>query len=575
MIYFRYALRMGIALVFLLAGGCSAQVPKQVSQLFPSLVEATRTPFQPVAPTPTKTLTPTLTPVPVRELNVWVDPAVPQALRDQIFRKGRLPREVRTVKTAEGANLQIGALRGEPAATWVYALVAPFPTLIDGVSLDEIQRAWRGEAGETFGGALIMAETTRAALEARWGAPGGSRLEILAADRLLEEAWENRQADGAARLAIIPFEEIQPRWKVLRVDGMSVLDKNLNIEKYPLAVWFGITGSAEALNLLREKLGEGIDLIPASTNRDPGKMTVLAMTGVTALGRATAYKMDTNGTTYPGRNIQEWLRSADLTHISNEVSFNPDCPGGSFTSTSTMFCSKPEYIELLDYVGTDIVELSGNHNNDWGRDASTYSLELYRERGWTIFAGGANLDEARQPAKIENNGNKLAFIGCNPAGPAGAWATADQPGAAPCGDYGWMLDAIRQAREEGYLPVVTFQYFELYIYRPSDHQERNFRAAADAGAVIVSGSQAHFPQIMEFHNDTFIHYGLGNLFFDQMDIPVPGTRKEFIDRHVFYDGKYLGVELLTALLEDYARPRPMTEDERDAMLGDIFSAAGW
>jgi poly-gamma-glutamate synthesis protein (capsule biosynthesis protein) len=573
--YLRRALGTGIVLAFLLAGGCSEQVPKQVSRLFPSLVEATRTPFQPVAPTPTKTLAPTLTPVPVRELNVWADPAMPQALREQIFRKGRLPEEVRTVKTAESANLQIGALRGEPAATWVYALVAPFPTLVDEVSLEEIQRAWRGDAGETFSGLLMMAETTRAALEARWGAPGGSRLQILAADRLLEEAWANRSANGAARLAIIPFEEIQPRWKVLRVDGMSVFDKNLNIEKYPLTVWFGITGSAEALNLLREKLGEGVDLIPASTNRDPGKMTVLVMTGVTALGRATAYKMDTNGTTYPGRDIQEWLRSADLTHISNEVSFNRDCPGGSFTSTSTMFCSKPEYIELLDYVGTDIVELSGNHNNDWGRDASTYSLGLYRERGWTVFAGGADLDEARQPAKIQNNGNKLAFIGCNPAGPAGAWATADQPGAAPCDDYGWMLDAIRQARAEGYLPVVTFQYFELYIYRPSDHQERNFRAAADAGAVIVSGSQAHFPQIMEFHNDTFIHYGLGNLFFDQMDIPVPGTRKEFIDRHVFYDGKYLGVELLTAMLEDYARPRPMTEDERNAMLGDIFSAAGW
>ena len=36
------------------------------------------------------------------------------------------------------------------------------------------------------------------------------------------------------------------------------------------------------------------------------------------------------------------------------------------------------------------------------------------------------------------------------------------------------------------------------------------------------------------------------------------TRREFIDRHVFYDGKYLGVELLTALLEDYSRPSPMT-----------------
>src|SRR5512141_2186490 len=98
---------------------------------------------------------------------------------------------------------------------------------------------------------------------------------------------------------------------------------------------------------------------------------------------------------------------------------------------------------------------------------------------------------------------------------------------------------------------------------------------ADAGATIVSGSQAHFPQTMEFYNDAFIHYGLGNLFFDQMDVPVTGTREEFIDHHVFYDGKYLGVEMFTALLEDYARPRPMTSAERDDFLTRIFSAAGW
>jgi hypothetical protein len=48
-----------------------------------------------------------------------------------------------------------------------------------------------------------------------------------------------------------------------------------------------------------------------------------------------------------------------------------------------------------------------------------------------------------------------------------------------------------------------------------------------------------------------------------------------MDRHVFYDGKYLGVELLTSMLEDYARPRPMTEAERNAFLAEYFSASGF
>ncbi|RME88382.1 MAG: hypothetical protein D6770_07150, partial [Anaerolineae bacterium] len=100
-------------------------------------------------------------------------------------------------------------------------------------------------------------------------------------------------------------------------------------------------------------------------------------------------------------------------------------------------------------------------------------------------------------------------------------------------------------------------------------------AIADAGATIVSGSQAHFPQAMEIYHGTFIHYGLGNLFFDQMDIPEWGTRREFLDRHVFYDGRYIGTELLTAMLEDYARPRPMTPDERESLLTTIFGVSDW
>jgi poly-gamma-glutamate synthesis protein (capsule biosynthesis protein) len=71
----------------------------------------------------------------------------------------------------------------------------------------------------------------------------------------------------------------------------------------------------------------------------------------------------------------------------------------------------------------------------------------------------------------------------------------------------------------------------------------------------------------------FVHYGLGNLFFDQMKPEI--SRQEFIDRHVFYDGQYLGVELLTALLEDYAQPRPMQPQERAAFLEKIFSLSQW
>ena len=105
------------------------------------------------------------------------------------------------------------------------------------------------------------------------------------------------------------------------------------------------------------------------------------------------------------------------------------------------------------------------------------------------------------------------------------------------------------------------------------HGKPRRRLGATAGAAAVSGSQGHHAQGFAFQDGAFIHYGLGNLFFDQMWSLE--TRQEFLDRHVFYDGRHISTEVLTAILEDYARPRPMSEAERAALLQAAFAASGW
>jgi poly-gamma-glutamate synthesis protein (capsule biosynthesis protein) len=52
-------------------------------------------------------------------------------------------------------------------------------------------------------------------------------------------------------------------------------------------------------------------------------------------------------------------------------------------------------------------------------------------------------------------------------------------------------------------------------------------------------------------------------------------RQGFLDRHVFYAGRHISTELLTAMLEDYARPRPMTAEERRVLLASTFAVSGW
>jgi poly-gamma-glutamate synthesis protein (capsule biosynthesis protein) len=188
------------------------------------------------------------------------------------------------------------------------------------------------------------------------------------------------------------------------------------------------------------------------------------------------------------------------------------------------------------------------------------------------------LQDSLKPALFEVNGNKIAFIGCNkPDVDRFPTARDFRPGAAPC-DFDYLARKIAELKSQGYVVVSTFQWNESYDSRPSPQQVKDFRLMVDSGASIVSGSQAHYAQMMEFYGEAFIHYGLGNLFFDQMgdqDWMPRGIRREFLDRYVIYDGKLISVELLTAMLEDYSRPRWMSEEERIGFLQEYFYYSGW
>jgi poly-gamma-glutamate synthesis protein (capsule biosynthesis protein) len=485
---------------------------------------------------------------------VWIDPALPAALRTALV----LPAGYIPTGTAQGAALRLEAGGQAPVSRWVYALVAPFPTLSSGVSLQEVQSAWAGAADGKP--PLLLDESTLALFSALWGAPAPGAVEVLPAGDLLDRAWKGDRA-----WALVPFEALDPRWKVLEVDGLSPLRKDFDPVAYPLTLPISLNGQLEG--------GPAPETWIPITNRDPARLTIVAMTGVTALVRATAFTMEQRGVKYPGKDVRDWLRDADITHISNEVPFARDCPYPNPVQPDMRFCSDPRYIELLEDVSADVIELTGDHFQDWGSQAMLFTLDLYRERGWGYYGGGADLQEARQPLLVEHNGNKLAFIGCNGKGGSFAQAGPNHPGAVDCaGD--WMPAEITRLRQEGYLPIATFQHFEYYTYQAQPNQERDFREVARAGAVIVSGSQAHQPQAFEFAGDTLVHYGLGNLFFDQYDVSE-ACRQAFIDRHVFYNGRYISTELLPILFVDYARARPMAPDEAEDLLRTVFKASGW
>lgn len=559
-------------LLFLLAGCQQDMVSDTVTASSPTpgataVLPATETPLP--APTlpptpqidtptavPSPTITPTPTPAPWR---IGQQPGLPPEIGAALAElAASQPAQFSLAEGEADVTLTVGG--GTPLASWLYVIAAPFPTLDDGLSWAEVQEGWEN-------GRFHLTPDVANTLRGWWGEPAQPPI-ILPADELVDALWSAQTGYDDLRLTLLPFDQLEPRLKALRLDGVAPIEPGFNPEGYPLALPIGLEGDPDAVAALQAAWGGPL------TNRDETLITTVAMTGPAGMRRAVADRMERYGITYPSEETGPVLQAADFAHMSNENPFAPNCPLPDPYDDENV-CNRDEYVELMVWLGINIVEMTGNHLNDWGTWALNHTFDLYDSLGMQTFGGGRNLEHARQPLLIEHNGNRLAFVGCNPVGPAFGWATETQPGALPCeDDYGAITAQIRQLADEGYLVIATLQYLEDYQYRIMPQQHAAFRALADAGATAVSGSHAHHPQGFAFRpNGSFIHYGLGNFLADQMW--MLGVRQTFVDTYLFYNGRLLHVDLWTGLIEDYARQRLMTPEERRDMLRAVFETSDW
>lgn len=451
---------------------------------------------------------------------------------------------------------------GEPLYQQFFVAATRFDTIDLTLRTLHIERAWRGDTRRFK--AVVALEETLPALIQLLGEPGESVVFYDDIEELVAATWAEHDI-----LALLPFDHLQPSLAVYHLDGQTPVENSVkfNAAAYPLiaTVYAHLRPDAPAGTLSR------LSMALPSTNRDPSRLTVVAMTGVTAMVRLTAAEMDRRGAAWPAEVVGPELAAADITAISNEVPFVPDCETNT-DADNLVFCSKPEYMETLRQSGADIIGLTGNHQNDYGLENALISLDIYAKEGLKVYGGGADELSARAPLFIEHNGNKLAFLGANSYGPPSAWATEFSPGSAQF-DLAIMSAAIRSIKEEGDADVVfaELQYQEHYDVTPLYDQRLDFGALARAGADIVTGVQSHVPQAIEFVENKLILYGLGNLYFDQMD--REDTREGLIVKHTIYNGRHISTQLLPTLLHDYGQPRWADPQRRAAILAKVFGAS--
>lgn len=489
---------------------------------------------------------------------------LPPQLTEALSSRGVLTATLSGAETDGDASLILSYAQtnGIPVYRQTFAVANRFQTVNASIRWQHVQAAWQGVSSR-YRLVAILAET-RDALEATLGPAGPNVREYAAIDEIVEAL-----AGDPFSLTFVPFERLTPQLVVVDIDGQNPVENNARFDDdaYPFAATvYARPGPAPAPAAALDEL---LNALPDG-NRDPERLTVVAMTGVTAMVRYTAAQMDQRGTAWPAEVIGPELAQADITAISNEVPFVEDCET-DLDPDNLVFCSKPEYLEALLATGVDIVGLTGNHINDYGTAGARDALDLYAEAGLPVYGGGADLAAARAPLLVEHNGNRLAFLGANSYGPPSAWATEFSPGSAPF-DLSVMSATIRNLKTEGEADVVfaELQYQESYYAEPLADQRLDFRALVRAGADIVTGVQSHVPQAAEFLDGNLILYGLGNLYFDQMW--REDTRQGLIAKHTIYEGRHLSTQLLPTILYDYGQPRWASPTEHAAILEKVFAA---
>lgn len=455
---------------------------------------------------------------------------------------------------------------GVPVYREVYVPAARFDTVFSQADSTLVGALWRGEPTEDAGYAtLAVLSDTLPGLVALLGAPGSAVLPVAGREELLAAAWAEETV-----LALLPFDRLTPELVAFAVDGQNPVDNRFDPADWPFTATVYAHGSDGAGE---RRLLDALALSSGGTNRDPARLTVLAMTGVTAMVRQTAWQMDQFGPAWVAEVVGPELAAADITAVSNEVPFVPGCVTNTSVENLT-FCSSPAYMAALEAVGADIIGLTGNHQNDYGREDALKSLDIYAAAELPVYGGGRNKEEAFAPLYIEHNGNRLAFLGANSYGPPFAWATDDGPGSAEF-DLNILSATIRAIHEQEKADVVLveLQYQESYGVDPLWDQRENFRLLSQTGADIVTGIQSHVPQAIEFDQGRLILYGLGNLFFDQMW--RQDTREGLVVKHSFYGGRHISTQILTTLLYDYGQPRWTDGPERESLLRRVFDASYW
>jgi poly-gamma-glutamate capsule biosynthesis protein CapA/YwtB (metallophosphatase superfamily) len=239
-------------------------------------------------------------------------------------------------------------------------------------------------------------------------------------------------------------------------------------------------------------------------------------------------------------DVADVFEGADFGFVNMET---PVAPEHSHGTKPFLFDAPVVLPQALKASGIKIVSFANNHAMDQGWAGFAETREHLRETG-LLFAGTSdNAATAFQPVFTEGHGIKVGWLGMtrwlngnrNPDDPetphVNFFPYPGEAGGAPGADESTVLGAIKAARAQCDLLIVSIHWGIEYAPAPRPEDVDMAHKMLEAGASVVVGHHPHVLQPMETYRtqdgrNTVIFYSLGNFLSNQSRSYVDGLNPD-------------------------------------------------
>ena len=234
--------------------------------------------------------------------------------------------------------------------------------------------------------------------------------------------------------------------------------------------------------------------------------------------------------------VSDVFKGADFGFVNLET---PVAPAHSKGSKPFMFDAPPALPGALKDNGIKIVSFANNHVMDQGWAGFAETREHLKEIGLQFVGSGDTEGQTWQPLVVEANGIKVGWLGMT------RWLNGnrnpdkdDQPhvnffpypnegGGAPGADEAKVIDAVKAAKAQCDLLVISIHWGTEYATAPRPEDVDMAHKMLDAGASVIVGHHPHVLQPIETYTTSdgrmgVIFYSLGNFLSNQSRNYVDG-----------------------------------------------------